>query len=53
MATIDPSLDQLQPNLFISFDMHNHMIDFRHLNSWKLHMQNSRGPQNLLAQEHH
>ena len=26
-------------NVFISFDMHNDMIDFRHLNNWRLHPQ--------------
>jgi len=31
------------PILFISFDLHNDIIDFRHLNSWKLQTQNPRG----------
>ena len=42
-----------QPNWFISFDIHNETIDFRHLNSWKLYTQIRRGLQTLLAQRPH
>ena len=42
-----------QPNWFISFDILNETIDFRHLNSWKLYTQIRRGLQTLLAQRPH